>query len=140
MSNKLVWPLVVIASAAAMGVATYGNMPVPLRLAAAACFLPFCPGMAIVRFLRIQDGMAEFATAIALSIAIETVVATAMVYSRLWYPSIALAVLIGISVVGVCVQTSGRASPPRESPGSKVSERLDLLCGPPKRGNRGTQH
>lgn len=136
MKLRWAWPLAIIASAAAMGIAAYWNMPAPFRLAAAACFLPFGPGMAIVRFLQIQDGVAELASAIALSIAIETVVATAMVYARLWSPESALAMLLGLSAAGALMQLVRGRSPLRRSPAATVSERLAMLCKPPNRGRR----
>ncbi|MCL5256795.1 MAG: DUF1616 domain-containing protein [Chloroflexi bacterium] len=133
MKAKLVWTLVIAASAAAMGIAIYGNMPVPVRLLAAACFLPFCPGMAIVRLLKIEDGVAELAVAIALSIAIETIVAMALVYARLWSPNLVLAIIIGITVAGTVAQWVRRPVPPKQPSDGKAAERLVRLCKPPVR-------
>jgi uncharacterized membrane protein len=76
----------------------------PFRAVMAFWFLLICPGMALVRFLRIGEPFAEVSIAIALSMAIDTIVAGTMLYAGAWSTSISLLVLIYISVGGAVIQ------------------------------------
>ena len=67
-------------------------------------FLLICPGMALALFLRISDRFAEITIAIALSMAIDTIVAGTMLYTGLWSPRISLLILIYISVGAAAIQ------------------------------------
>jgi uncharacterized membrane protein len=60
--------------------------------------------MALVPLLRIEDKSTKFIIAIALSLAIDTALATIMVYTKLWSPLWGLAILIGISMIGAILQ------------------------------------
>jgi hypothetical protein len=70
-------------------------------------FFLVCPGLAVVGLLDIRDWLAEAVTAIAVSVALGTGVATVMVMAKIWSPGAGLAVLIGISLLGAAVQVSG---------------------------------
>ena len=67
-------------------------------------FLLVCPGMAFARLLRIRDRVREWTLAVALSLVLETILATTMVYARLWSPKGGLGVLMGLSTIGAILQ------------------------------------
>lgn len=60
--------------------------------------------MAIIRLLHIEDRLAEMVLAVALSLVISTLFAEIMVLTRLWSPSVGLAVLVSISLIGAVLQ------------------------------------
>jgi uncharacterized membrane protein len=103
-SQRIAWPLWILAASAFVDVSLFAGLPPVVRLVAAACFLPICPGMALVRLLRIADPVAEMAVAAALSIALEIVVALFMVYARVWSVGTGLSALIMLCVIGAVAQ------------------------------------
>ena len=76
----------------------------PLRVVAGFWFLLVCPGMAYVRLLRVKAVFFEWVLAIALSIAIDTTVAQALLVTGNWSSRIALIVVIVVSLIGVAMQ------------------------------------
>ncbi len=98
------WPATITASAAAIGLIVYGNAQTPLRPLLALWFLLVCPGMAFVGLLRLHDRLVELTLAIALSLALDALVAGAMLYTGAWSPEGSLAILIGLSAVGALLQ------------------------------------
>ncbi len=98
------WPIIIIASAIGAGLAMVGNIESPIRPVIAFWLLLICPGMAFVRLLHIEERLTELTLAIALSIAIDTIVAEAMLYAGVWSSELGLVVLICLSIVGVALQ------------------------------------
>ncbi len=98
------WPIIILASTIGAGLAVVGNFGTPIRPMISFWFLLICPGMAFVRLLRLRGCLTELTLAVALSIAIDTVVAEAMLYVRIWSPTRGLVVLMCISVVGAVLQ------------------------------------
>ena len=76
----------------------------PVRPLVAFWFLLICPGMAFVPLLRIKERLTEVTVAIALSIALDTIVAETMVLTKRWSPEWALFLLICMAVVGAVLQ------------------------------------
>ena len=76
----------------------------PLRALAVLGFLVLCPGMAFVRLLRLKDAWAEWTLAIALSLAIDALVATFILYVGLWSPTWILVVIAILTLAGVLFQ------------------------------------
>ena len=98
------WPTVIAASAlAALGV-TYAGIGTPLRPLVALWFLAVCPGMALVRLLGLRDLLSELVLAIAVSLSLETIVASIMIYAGRWSPQLSLDVFVGIALVGAGAQ------------------------------------
>jgi hypothetical protein len=60
--------------------------------------------MALVRLLQIEEPMTEVTLAVALSLALDALVAGTMLYTGVWSPPWGLMLLICISVVGVTLQ------------------------------------
>lgn len=98
-------------AAAAIPLAFVGAPTV--RFAVIGVFLLTGPGSALMLMLKVNDGPSRRfgrmlgpllgSMAIGLSIAISLIVATAMVYARLWNPSAAVASLAGATLVLIAV-------------------------------------
>lgn len=101
---KWLWPTIITASAAAIGGLVYGGLTSPIRPILAFWFLAVCPGMALVRLLRLRDAWTEVALATAISLSLDVIVALSLVYSHYWSPKFGLAVLIGVSLLGAALQ------------------------------------
>jgi hypothetical protein len=102
--SEWLWPTIIAASAAAAALVTFGDLPSPIRPVVALWFLLVCPGMAFVRLVRTEPGVAGWMLAVALSLAIDGLVAGAMVYTGLWSPRWGLVAVIVVSVVGAALQ------------------------------------
>jgi hypothetical protein len=76
----------------------------PIQAMVAFWFLLVCPGMSFVRLLQIEERLTELTVAIALSIALDTVVSETMVLTKRWSPEWGLFVLICMSVAGAALQ------------------------------------
>lgn len=98
------WPAIILASAAAVILFSLGDVATPIRAAVAFWFVLVCPGMALVRFLHIEDQVNEFILAVAVSTGIGATLATIMVLTRRWSPDWGLGILVYISVVGSILQ------------------------------------
>ncbi|HEX2863819.1 MAG TPA: hypothetical protein VHN99_04575 [Deinococcales bacterium] len=105
------WPAgVAVSTLVALVVLT---APIPaLRLPVGLWFLLVCPGMALARACRLNDALAEFGLAVGLSLALDAIVALAMVYARAWSPGAALAVLAFIAFAGSAVEAARLAGTP----------------------------
>ena len=99
MSGRSWVPLAIVASSAlAMleGVMAHGAST--LRTLAVVWFLSFCPGMAIVGLLRLRDAWLTLALVPALSFSIDVGVGAVLSYTGLWSPSVAILILVALSV------------------------------------------
>jgi hypothetical protein len=98
------WPVAILLSAAFVGALAVGGAGPPLRPIATLGFLAVCPGMAIIRLLQLEDVLTELTLAVALSIALASLVAGTMLYVGWWSPMWALGLLLGVSVIGAACQ------------------------------------
>ena len=98
------WPLIILVSTGAAVLVEVGDMASPLRPAIIFWFFLVCPGMALVRLLRIADRAAELTVAVALSATLDAIVAETMVLAGRWSPEWALILLATLSVVGAVLQ------------------------------------
>ena len=101
--SAALWPAVILLSTAAILALFLSDFGGPVQLAAALWFLFFCPGMAWVRLLSLEHPLAEWMVAVALSIAVEGAIATALVYTQRWSPAIALDLLAVVAVAGAAM-------------------------------------
>jgi hypothetical protein len=71
-----------------------------------------------VRLLHIKEHLTELTLAIALSVALDTIVAESMVLAGRWSPEWGLVALAGVSLVGAVLQimASNRSGIPRAAP------------------------
>lgn len=100
-------PLAIVAASAAAATLAFAAPDSSLRPYVVLGFALICPGMALVRLLRIGDPVLELAAAIGLSIAVETLTSTAMLYADLWSPKALLAALVSVAVAGAVVELAG---------------------------------
>jgi hypothetical protein len=68
------------------------------------CFLAICPGMALVRFLDLQEPITEWTLAVAVSLTLDALVASVQLYSGHWSPDLTLYILIWICIAGAFAQ------------------------------------
>jgi hypothetical protein len=97
--HKLIWPGGMICAAILVGLLAFVFPFDPLRPLLVVPFLLVCPGMVLVHRLRLAEWWVELVLAIGVSIAIDTLLATAMVYAGVWSPKLLLAVLVWLSLV-----------------------------------------
>lgn len=116
MTRSLWWPIILIASAIGAGLAMYLNIETPIRPVIGFWFLLFCPGMAYVRMLRIRKIAVELIAAIALSMAANIILSSALVLASFWSSTVALGILIALTMVGATIQIIGSRSKPKETP------------------------
>jgi hypothetical protein len=110
-SQPYTWSFVLVISAIAALLAVFGELVTPLRAVIVLWFLAVCPGMAIVRLLRLGEGWVEWTVAVALSLALDALVAAGMLFAGRWAPEAGLIILTGLTLLGVVLglaQLSGR--------------------------------
>ncbi len=95
------WPIVILLSMLAVGWLTYADSESPLRFWLTTWFMFVCPGMAWVRLLRLPESYVEWTLGIALSLALDAIVAGVMLYAGVWSPTGGLTALLGLSLAGV---------------------------------------
>ncbi len=105
--DRFLWPVLIVSSALAAVAVSLLNAPPIVRAPLVAWFLLVCPGMAFVRLLRIQNGLALWTLAIALSFALSILVPTLMLYTNYWSPNGTLVILAAASMVGVLLDVVG---------------------------------
>ena len=98
------WPIVIEGSAIGAGLTVFVYTGSPLRPVFAFWLFLFCPGMAFVRLLRLEDHLTELTLAVALSIALSTLISEIMLYFKVWSPDSGLFAVICLSLVGVVFQ------------------------------------
>ena len=76
----------------------------PVRAAFTLSFLAVAPGLAVMGLLRLDDLLLELSLAVAVSLALETIVAMAMLVLEDWVPSTGLALLAALAAIGAIVQ------------------------------------
>src|SRR5438445_415530 len=102
-SNRL-WPVIIILSAVAAGLVNFVFVDTAIRPIIVFWFLVVCPGMVLVRFLRLKEPVVEWTLALALSFAIDAIVAGVQLYAGRWSPTGTLSILIGLCLGGAFVQ------------------------------------
>jgi uncharacterized membrane protein len=109
-SDRL-WPIIIILSAVATGLVYFVFTGTVIRPFIAFWFLIICPGMVLVRFLRLKEPVMEWSLALALSFAIDALVAGTQMYAGKWSPTATLSILIALCLCGAIVQlAAGKAN------------------------------
>src|SRR6266516_2412400 len=101
--KKLLWTIIIL-STLATGLVNFVLPDVFGRPIVLLWFLSVCPGMVLIRFLQLKEPIVVWTLAIALSLAIDAVTAGTQMYSGHWSPSITLAILMGICIIGALIQ------------------------------------
>jgi uncharacterized membrane protein len=97
--RTLTWPGGMICSAILVALVAFVLPLEPVRPVLVVPFLLICPGMALVRRFRLAEWWLELLLAIGVSVAVDTLLATAMVYAGVWSPRLLLAVLVWLSLI-----------------------------------------
>lgn len=98
------WPALLGASAAGAALVSLADVQAPIRTVLTLWFLLVCPGMACVRLLRLGRPLYEWSLAIALSLALDMLVAEAPLYLGWWSPRASLLLLLWLTVGAGFVQ------------------------------------
>lgn len=98
------WTIVIVLSAAAAGVLTLVPAAAPVRPAAVLWFLFVCPGMMLVRFLRLREPLFEWVLAVALSLTVDAILGGVALYAGGWSPPLVFAILLSLTVGGALAQ------------------------------------
>ena len=98
------WPWIITVTSAATGLVVWTGIFPALRPVLVFFFLLVCPGMAYIQLLSIQDPLIKAVLAIALSLAIDTVIAMILLSTRGWVPFQGMLLIIGICMLGVILQ------------------------------------
>lgn len=98
------WQVIIILSAIATALVTFVFPETPLRPIVVMWFLLFCPGIMLVRFLRLNQMVVEWMLALALSLSIDAIVSGVVLYTGLWSPAAILNIIICLTLVGAIAQ------------------------------------
>jgi hypothetical protein len=98
------WQVIIVLSAVAAALVAFVFSDSPLRPVFVMWFLFMCPGMMLVRFLRLNQPVVEWVLALALSLAIDAIVAGVVLYVGKWSPAAILGISIGLCLAGVITQ------------------------------------
>ncbi len=98
------WPLCILLFTLAVTIITFVFPDIGARPAVIMAFLFVIPGMAVVRFFRIEDIAIELMLAIALSFSIDAFTAGIILYAGQWSPKHILSFLIGFCFSGAIAQ------------------------------------
>lgn len=128
------WPLILLFSAIAAEISAFTLPGTVLCLVVMLWFLLVCPGMMVVRYLNLQKPGEAWMLAIALSLAIDGLVAAIALYTGAWFPPGILGILITFCIVGVgaqfllsCPASLARCDPFEKNIGNLASLFL-LVC------------
>ncbi len=97
------WPAAIVGIAAAATLAAFLDANAAIRAPIVIVFVLTAPGLALVRLVPVRDCMVVASLAIAVSIALATLVPLVLLYAGLWSPHAALAVLAGVAMVAAIV-------------------------------------
>jgi hypothetical protein len=100
----LLWPTIIILSTIATGLVSFVITDIAVHPFIVLWFLFICPGMALVWFFRPEKPVVEWTLAVALSFAIDAIVAGILMYAGQWSPTGTLVILMSISLGGALMQ------------------------------------
>lgn len=99
------WPWIILGLGFAAGLTVFTGALPRLRTWLVLAFLLWCPGMAFVRLLRTEDWIITATLAIALSLALNAMVALLLLYFWAWSPINGMMMILAISFLGVMFKT-----------------------------------
>ena len=102
------WRLVLGLSTLAAAAAVFGEVTGAVRAPVVLWFVLVCPGLAIVRLLRLREAAAELTLAVALSLALAVIVPTTLLYSGAWSPAAGLAILMAVTCGALALDVTRR--------------------------------
>jgi hypothetical protein len=99
--RDLVWPYVISLLAAITAVLVLLDVSIAPRAPLVLAFAAICPGMALVRLLRLVEPVPELLLAIVVSLGVSALVATVTIYAGIWNPAVSFLVIVGLTLVAV---------------------------------------
>jgi hypothetical protein len=99
------WPAVIFTSTIAAAVASLLGLAPEVRAPLVLWFAAICPGLSLVRLLRLDDRLIELVLAVALSLSLDGIVAAAFLYSNYWSPPAIMASLMAITVGALALES-----------------------------------
>jgi hypothetical protein len=102
--TQAAWPLIIIGAGIGLMLTVAADLASPLRPILVFGFLLICPGMAFVRLLHLRDRFAELMLAVALSLAITTLVSEMLVLMGIWSPAGSVLAIVSIAIAGAVLQ------------------------------------
>lgn len=102
------WPMLILASTAIVVIAAAGLLPLSVQGVAIFWFLLVCPGLAYVPLFRFGSPILEFVIALGVSFALNTMVTLGLVLINAWSMQVSLLIMVGITLLGVCMQLAQR--------------------------------
>lgn len=106
--RSLTWPAAILLSTVAVSVVTYAGIWPSVRPFVALPFLVLCPGLAWARLLRVEPELNTILLGVALSLAVDTIVATALLYAHQPSVQVNLGALIAITIGGLLADANLR--------------------------------
>jgi hypothetical protein len=97
------WSFMILAFTVAVVFVVETGVHMMLRSLLVMWFLLICPGMAVVRCFSFDKPVVVWTLAPAISIVIDALVASLLLYVGRWSPQTIFKILVGITVVGVGV-------------------------------------
>ncbi len=97
-------PPMIMLSAIVTYFAAFGHLGAVPSSVIGTWFLFVCPGLVIVHFLRLQEFIVEYVLALALSLAIDAIVAAFLLYVGWWSSTAILYILVSFCLLGAIVQ------------------------------------
>ena len=104
MRSSWLWPTFILLATIVTGVIVFIVPGTPLLPFVSMSFILFFPGMALIRFLYLDDIVVELSLAFALSLAVASLIGGTFIYSGSWPPSTIMAILLSITSVSSLVQ------------------------------------
>jgi hypothetical protein len=95
---------VLLASTAALAGSVAAGGASPVRTLLTVWVLGVCPGLAVIGVIGLRDPWIEVTLVVALSLALDVIVAGALTYTVGWSPDVAMAILLTVSLVGAVIQ------------------------------------
>lgn len=120
--KRLAWPLIVVASSVVMFATVREGGQSSLRTVITVWFFLICPGMPYILSLRLGDGLTEWTLAIALSLAIDTIVSMTILFAGIWDFKLGMIITTAIAWVGVGLHLARMVIPTRPKPEPEETE------------------
>lgn len=105
MKRDTIWLIIQLISANLIGLVIATNMTGGIRPFIVFWFALVCPGMAFVRLLDLDDLLVELTLASVLSLVIDMLVASYLLYAESWTTVGIMSVLLSICLTGLTAQT-----------------------------------
>ncbi len=99
-------------------IVTHSSAPIPLRFAMSIVFLFFCPGVAFVGLLKLQDVLTTLVLSIALSMSLSVIVSEAVLLTTGWSADQSFYILVAITLAGALLQIAAAYYRDSSSPDS----------------------